>query len=83
MQAFQGRICVFQKEGIEEVFVNDAGEISWIKSVEGKQVDRNPRGIHWEDVFAGALAPIVGFLIPWASIKLLIWVVGGFITKPV
>jgi hypothetical protein len=77
-----GKIIQLKMDGVEKVHVDKSGEIITIELMNGKELNRRSRKISLVELLGTAtILPSVGFLVPWATIRLLMWIVGGFTKK--
>lgn len=76
---FAGKTVLVELDGVKQVDVERSGEITSIELMDGKKLSRGSREISLLELLRMTLMPpAAGFLLPWALIKLLVWVVGGF-----
>lgn len=63
--------------GINQIHVNDKGAIEWFAMDDGKTIARTQApSTLWYLLYPLAVA--VGFLVPWGIVRLVTWLVSGF-----
>jgi hypothetical protein len=66
--------------GIKQVWVNEKSEIASFEMDDGRTItNRNAPSPFWYLLFPLIVA--VGFLAPWGSVRLVTWIVSGFIVS--
>jgi hypothetical protein len=69
------------KDRIDEVHFATGGSVASIHLSTGESVERTDAPHLWP-FLALLVYPTLGFLIPWGSVRLLIWVGSGFLSRP-
>jgi hypothetical protein len=70
-------------DGIQAVKADNAGAISAIQLTTGEWVRRGSKTLKARLAFIASLLlpfcyPVIGFLVPWGTIRVFVWVVSGF-----
>ena len=68
------------RDGVKSVHFDSANEVDSIELSTGRQVSRSGPINLWALLILLAY-PAIGFFIPWASVRVLAWVVGGFLAQ--
>jgi hypothetical protein len=73
--------------GIQTVNADKAGAISSIRLTSGEWVRRGPNTLKARLAFIGGLLlpfcyPVIGFVVPWGTIRVFVWIAGGFAAPP-
>ena len=66
-------------QGIRQVWVDEKGEIAWFEMDDGRTIMRTsgPTSLFWYLLYPPIIA--VGFVVPWGAVRLVTWIVSGFI----
>jgi len=82
MEAWQaGEPFKVGKDGIKTVNWTSDFNIESIETEDGQTLYPTPAPAAWEYLLI-ALAPILGFIIPWGTVRAIGWVVSGFTASP-
>lgn len=81
------RVDVNNYEGIKTVNADKTGAITSIQLATGEWVHREPETFKARLAFFARLLlpfcyPVIGFLIPWGTIRVFVWVGRGFLAPP-
>jgi hypothetical protein len=74
-----GIVVLVDLDGIKEVTVDKAGQVSSIELLTGESVPRAERP-PLRSYAALLLYPVIGFLVPWGIVRILYWVSAGFLS---
>lgn len=80
-------VDVSNYEGIKSVNADKAGTISSIQLTTGEWVHREPDSFKAHFALVARLLlplsyPVIGFLVPWGTIRVFVWVGRGFLAPP-
>jgi hypothetical protein len=66
-------------EGIKQLWVDEKGEITRFEMDDGRTIMRTtePSSVFWYLLYPPIVA--LGFVVPWGAIRLVTWIVSGFI----
>ena len=66
-------------QGIKQFWVDEKGEIAWFEMDDGRTITRTaePTSLFWYLLYPPIMA--VGFVLPWGAVRLVTWIVSGFI----
>jgi hypothetical protein len=66
-------------QGIKSVWANEKSEVSSLTRADGTEISgtNGPRSLFWFLLYPPIMA--VGFVVPWGAVRLVTWIVSGFI----